>query len=67
MYESTVDVLYNLYNKLSIGGYVIMDDWTGFPSKTAVEDFFTVHDISPEIINIDQVMFFCNEADTCSL
>jgi len=53
MYESTVDVLYNLYDKLSIGGYVIMDDWTGFPSKTAVEDFFTVHDISPEIIDID--------------
>ena len=53
MYESTVDVLYNLYDKLSIGGYVIMDDWYGYPSKTAVEDFFTVHDISPEIINID--------------
>lgn len=26
MYESTVDVLYPLYEKLSIGGYVIMDD-----------------------------------------
>lgn len=26
MYESTVDVLYFLYGKLSIGGYVIMDD-----------------------------------------
>jgi hypothetical protein len=26
MYESTVDVLYNLYDKLSVGGYVIMDD-----------------------------------------
>lgn len=29
MYESTVDVLYNLYDKLSIGGYLIMDDWNG--------------------------------------
>ena len=26
MYESTVDVLYQLYDKLSINGYVIMDD-----------------------------------------
>ena len=26
MYESTVDVLYQLYDKLSIDGYVIMDD-----------------------------------------
>jgi hypothetical protein len=25
-YESTVEVLYNLYDKLSIGGFVIMDD-----------------------------------------
>lgn len=53
MYESTVDVLYNLYDKLSIGGYVIMDDWFGFPSKTACEDFFRVHGIQPEIIPID--------------
>lgn len=42
MYESTVDVLYHLYDKLSIGGFVIMDDWYGFPSKTACEDFFQV-------------------------
>ncbi|KAL7516729.1 hypothetical protein ACHAWX_001713 [Stephanocyclus meneghinianus] len=35
MYESTVDVLYHLYDKLSIGGYVIMDDVskTGEKSK----------------------------------
>ena len=52
MYESTVDVLYNLYDKLQVGGYVIMDDWKGFPSKTACEDFFRVHEIKPEIIPI---------------
>ena len=55
MYESTVDVLYNLYDKLSVGGYVIMDDWFGFPSKTAVKDFFAVHGISPEVIAIDKL------------
>jgi hypothetical protein len=55
MYESTVDVLYRLYDKLSIGGYVIMDDWFGFPSKTACEDFFQVHGIQPEIIRIDNL------------
>ena len=53
MYESTVDVLYYLYDKLSIGGYVIMDDWFGFPSKTACEDFFAVHGINPKINPID--------------
>eukprot|EP00560_Eucampia_antarctica_P000568 CAMPEP_0197836816 /NCGR_PEP_ID=MMETSP1437-20131217/30079_1 /TAXON_ID=49252 ORGANISM="Eucampia antarctica, Strain CCMP1452" /NCGR_SAMPLE_ID=MMETSP1437 /ASSEMBLY_ACC=CAM_ASM_001096 /LENGTH=326 /DNA_ID=CAMNT_0043443291 /DNA_START=411 /DNA_END=1391 /DNA_ORIENTATION=+ len=55
MYESTVDVLYNLYDKLSIGGYVIMDDWSWFPSRTACEDFFKVHGIEPEIIQIDKL------------
>jgi len=54
MYESTVDVLYHLYDKLSIGGYVIMDDWSKFPSKTACEDFFAVHGINPKIVDIDQ-------------
>lgn len=55
MYESTVDVLYRLYDKLSIGGYVIMDDWAKFPSRTACEDFFKVHGIQPEIIGIDKL------------
>jgi len=55
MYESTVDVLYHLNDKLSIGGYVIMDDWFGFPSKTACEDFFAVDGIKPEIIPIDDI------------
>ena len=40
LYQSTVDVLYTLYDHLSVGGYVIMDDWNGFPSKTACEHFF---------------------------
>ena len=58
MYESTVDVLYNLYDKLSVGGYVIMDDWFGFPSKDACEDFFEVHEISPEIIPVDNLSVY---------
>jgi hypothetical protein len=60
MYESTVDVLYNLYDKLSIGGYAIMDDWdmprrASFPSKTAVLDFFKCHGLQEQIIKIDQL------------
>jgi hypothetical protein len=54
MYESTVDVLYHLYDKLGVGGYVIIDDWFGFPAKTACEDFFRVHNINPEINVIDE-------------
>eukprot|EP00977_Amphora_coffeiformis_P003755 scaffold744_cov162-Amphora_coffeaeformis.AAC.1 len=63
MYESTVDVLYHLYDKLSIGGYVIMDDWYGFPSKTACEDFFRVHKIQPEIIQIDNLSAYWKKTE----
>lgn len=54
MYESTVDVLYQLYGRLSIGGYVIMDDWFGFESQTACRDFFAVHGIAPTIHAVDK-------------
>jgi hypothetical protein len=63
MYESTVDVLYHLYSKLSIGGYVIMDDWNGFPSKTACEDFFKVHGISPVIVGVDRLSVYWQKTE----
>ena len=58
MYQSTVDVLYNLYDKVSIGGFVIMDDWYGFPSKNAVEDFLHCHQQTVEIIPIDSLSVY---------
>lgn len=63
MYQSTVDVLYNMYDKLSIGGFVIMDDWTGYPSKTACEDFFDVHGIKPEIHEIDSMSAYWEKTE----
>ena len=36
MFESCLDILTNLYDKLSIGGYVIIDDWAGFACQPAV-------------------------------
>eukprot|EP00537_Pseudo-nitzschia_pungens_P000053 CAMPEP_0172370636 /NCGR_PEP_ID=MMETSP1060-20121228/38711_1 /TAXON_ID=37318 /ORGANISM="Pseudo-nitzschia pungens, Strain cf. cingulata" /LENGTH=336 /DNA_ID=CAMNT_0013095965 /DNA_START=268 /DNA_END=1281 /DNA_ORIENTATION=+ len=63
MYESTVDVLYNLYDKLSIGGYAIIDDWYGFPAKTACLDFFEVHGINPTIVTIDIVSVYWQKTE----
>jgi len=63
MYESTVDVLYHLYDKLSVGGYVILDDWTGFPAKKACEDFFRVHNIKPEINDIDKTAVYWKKTE----
>jgi hypothetical protein len=58
MYESTVDVLYHLYDKLSLGGYVIMDDWDNFPSQFACLDFFAAHKFDPDIVRIDKVSVY---------
>eukprot|EP00985_Skeletonema_marinoi_P030909 scaffold34699_cov66-Skeletonema_marinoi.AAC.1 len=42
-------------------GYVIMNDWFGFPSKTSCEDFFAVDGIKPEIIPIDDISAYCGK------
>jgi O-methyltransferase len=72
MYESTVDVLYHLYDKLSVGGYVIMDDWEmaggkPFPAKRAVEDFCSVHGINPMIYRIDDSSVYWQKTEDVQL
>ena len=54
LYHSTMDALRNLYHKVSPGGYVIVDDYHGWPScKAAVTDFLKEHHLDPEIKTID--------------
>jgi len=52
-YESTIDSLNCLYSKLSIGGYVIIDDYDFLPCKQAVTDFRNQNHIDEEINAID--------------
>lgn len=54
MYQSTMDALINLYHKLSIGGYIIIDDWGAVPGcKQAVEEFRSANNITDPINVID--------------
>lgn len=54
LYESTMDALVNLYPKLSVGGYLIVDDYGVVPAcKTAIHDFRKTHGITSEIRDID--------------
>lgn len=54
MYGSTIEGLENLYPKLSIGGYLIVDDYGALSScKKAVSDYRKAHGIAEEIIPID--------------
>jgi len=53
MYESTIVALENLYPKLSVGGYVIVDDY-GLPNcRRALADYREFHGINSEYITID--------------
>ena len=63
LYESTVDSLYHFYDKLSVGGYVIVDDWDGFPSKVACEDFLAVHKVEPEFVRIDEISVYWQKTE----
>ncbi len=58
LYESTMDALKCLYSKLSIGGYLIVDDYAVTMCKKAVHDFRTTHNITEEIRDIDGAGIF---------
>lgn len=53
MYESTMQALVPLYDRLSSGGFVIVDDYYLEPCARAVHDFRSAHGINDEIKNID--------------
>jgi O-methyltransferase len=53
MYESTMDALKALYPKLSIGGYLIVDDYCIKTCATAIHDYRKIHGIDDEIVPID--------------
>ncbi len=60
-YESTTDALTNLYDKLSVGGYAIIDDyaedaWTH--CRQAVDEFRRQRDIDEPMIQVDSKCFY---------
>ncbi|WP_210199710.1 TylF/MycF/NovP-related O-methyltransferase [Mesorhizobium sp. WSM3876] len=54
MYESTMDALTALYDKVSPGGYVIVDDYGGITAcRKAVHDFLDQRGLAPKIHKVD--------------
>jgi len=54
LYESTMDALSALYEKLELGGYLIVDDYGDFePCRRAVEDYRARHGVTEPINRID--------------
>lgn len=56
MYESTMDALVALYDKVSDGGYIIVDDYHVVEGcKKAIHDFLSSRNLAPQLIEIDGV------------
>ncbi|MGI8716405.1 MAG: TylF/MycF family methyltransferase [Lapillicoccus sp.] len=54
MYESTMEALTGLYPRLSVGGFLIVDDYGTVPScKEAVHDYRSAQGIDDDIVDID--------------
>jgi SAM-dependent methyltransferase len=57
-------VLNNLYNKVSINGWIVIDDFEVVPAcRAAVDDFLKSRDLRPEIYPIDGVGVFFRKSD----
>ncbi|CAH1797887.1 unnamed protein product, partial [Owenia fusiformis] len=50
MYESSMDILFNLYEFVPVGGYVIIDDWSIPVAVKAVNEFREMHNIKSTIV-----------------
>jgi O-methyltransferase len=56
LYESTIQAIEALYPKLSVGGYLIVDDYGMIqPCRKAIHDYRDAHGIDEEIVDIDGV------------
>jgi O-methyltransferase len=62
LYESTMDALTNLYPGLSVGGFLIVDDYGHGPCRQAVTDFRDAHGIDEPIEPIDWLGAFWRRA-----
>lgn len=63
-YESTMDGLTNLYPKLSVGGYLIVDDYGAVPAcRQAVYDYRESQGITEEIRSVDWTGVYWQRAE----
>lgn len=58
MYESTIVVLENLYDLVSDGGYIIIDDFSLDGARQATIDFRAKYDITSPLIKVNHTIFY---------
>lgn len=60
MYESTMDILFNLADVLAPGACIVVDDWVIEACQKAMKEFFSMHNLHPKIVPIDNdAVYFC--------
>lgn len=65
MYGSTIEALVELYARVSVGGYVIVDDYGAMLAcRQAVDDFRRINRIMDQIVNIDQTGVYWRRGTT---
>jgi O-methyltransferase len=65
MYESSIQALDSLYDRVSINGWIVIDDYEVIPAcRSAVHDFLKARDLKPEIYPIDGVGVFFRKTET---
>lgn len=63
LYESTWQVLNALYDKVSPGGFVIVDDYNLDSCRQAVHDYREQHNIQEPIVDIDRMGAYWRKTD----
>lgn len=63
MYGSTMDALRALYPRLSVGGYVIVDDYWLPKCRAAVDEYRTVHGITETLVSVDRAVVYWQRID----
>jgi O-methyltransferase len=58
MYGSTMDALRALYPRLSVGGYVIVDDYWLPRCRAAVDEYRAEHGITDPLVSVDRAIAF---------
>jgi O-methyltransferase len=65
-YRSTMDIFNNMYHKLSVGGYCIVDDYNAHPEcRRAVDEFRTTHGIHEPMMEVDSEAVFWKKQAPC--
>ncbi len=63
-YESTMSALQLQYDKVSLGGYCVVDDYYAFSDcRRAVDEFRAARRIAAELVHIDNISVYWQKID----